>query len=272
MHILPKCFVITIETEEGARRQSAIRQLNSIGIDFRFVEGCLPDDSAVNICYDATLNYWRMKRPLSRGEVAVYLSHRRALAAFIETDAEFALILEDDFGLVEPDHFLEDVIRILRAPIRWDLVKLFDFQGPKRPRALLDLGRIAIVEYKSPTAGMVGYLVRRSGAEKLISRPILFRVIDEDIKLYWEIDLFAFSVIPNVLNEISGDLGGSTIEFERNRLRDDRSVGRSVRGTAIKFVRKWNQFLNRRRYGLAAAMKAYHRGEDAGINPASDQR
>ena len=260
MSILPKCIVITIEAEDGARRRSAIRQLNPLGIDFTFIDGCRPDEPAVDICYDARLNFWRMKRPLSRGEVAVYLSHRRALAAFIETDAEFALILEDDFGFVEPDGFVEEITSISRAPIRWDLIKLFDFQGPKKPRAWLDLGRVAIIEYKRPTAGMVGYLVRRSGAEKLMSRPNLFRAIDEDIKFYWEIDLHAFSVFPNMITEISDELGGSKIDLERQRLRADRSVGRSARGAVIKLGQKWRHFLYHRRYGLDAAMKAYRRG------------
>ena len=258
MDSLPKCFVITIETD-GARGQSAARQLNSIGLDFEFVEGCLPDDRLVSASYDQSLNYWRMKRPLSLGEVAVYLSHRRALATFLQSNAESALILEDDFGFSDPDHFIENVTKILRAPIRWDLIKLFDFQGPKRPRARFDLGRLSIVEYTSPTAGMVGYLVRRSGAQKLIARPILFRTIDEDTKLYWELDLYAYSVLPNIVTEISHELGGSTIELERQRLRDDRSFSRSFRGMGIKFARRWHQFFNRRRYSLGAAIEAYAR-------------
>jgi len=258
MDSLPKCFVITIETD-GARSRSAVRQLNSIGLDFEFVEGCLPDDPLVSASYDKTLNYRCMKRPLSFGEVAVYLSHRRAMGTFLKTDAEVALVLEDDFGLLDPDHFIEDVTMISRAPIRWDLLKLFDFQGPKRPRACLDLGRVSIVEYNSPTAGMVGYLVRRSGAEKLITRPILFRTIDEDTKLYWELDLYAYSALPNLITEISHELGGSTLESERQRLRDDRSMGRSFRGMGIKFARRWHHFLNRERYSLGAAMDAYAR-------------
>ena len=258
MDSLPKCFVITIETD-GARSRSAALQLNSIGLDFEFVEGCLPGDPLVSASYDKTLNYRHMKRPLSPGEVAVYLSHRRALEAFLKTDAEVSLILEDDFGLVDPDHFIENVATISRAPIRWDLVKLFDFQGPKTPRACLDLGRVSIVEHNSPTAGMVGYLVRRSGAEKLITRPILFRTIDEDTKFYWELDLYAYSALPNLITEISHELGGSTLESGRQRLRDDRSFSRSFRGMRIKFFRRWGHFRTRERYGLVAAMDAYAR-------------
>lgn len=271
MFALPQCFVITIEPMNGVRRQSAARQLEAVGVDFRFVEGVEADGPEVNVHYDKRLNSRLMKRPLSRGEVAAYLSHRRALEAFIETDAEFALVLEDDFALIELDHFVEAITSILRAPARWDLIKLFDYRGPKRPRARLDLGRLAIVEYKSQTSGMVGYLVRRSGARKIMLRPRLFRPIDEDIKFYWEMDLRAFSVTPNLVAEISDTLGGSAIEPERRRLRDDRSIGRSLRGNGIKLGHMWRHFLNRRRYGLRSAMQAYAQKDDADTHRASDR-
>ena len=198
-----------------------------------------------------------MKRPLSRGEIAAYLSHRRALKAFLETDAEFALILEDDFAAVDARSFAEQISKIIQAPIHWDIIKLFDYRQRKTPRARLNLGSIEIVEYSSPTAGMVAYLARRSGAQKLTKRDFVFRPIDEDIKFYWEIDLYAFSVTPNPVIEISDTLGGSLIESERARLRSHRSIKRSIRGTFIEIRRIWQHLRKRRRYGLEAAMKVH---------------
>lgn len=265
--VLPLCFVVTIEPTGGARRRSAARQLAAAGAEFRFIDGAGPGDPAIDIYYDEAANYRAMKRPLSRGEVAAYLSHRRALEAFLKTDAEFAIVLEDDFGLVEPDRFAEAVIGVLRAPVSWDLIKLFDYGRRKRSRASLSLGQLAIVEYKSQTSGMVGYIARRSGAEKLTSRSSLFRPIDEDIKFYWELDLRVFSVAPNLVTEISDGLGGSSIGPERQRLRDKRSIGRSLRGNKIKLGHMLRHFLNRGIYGLRSAIRG-NAGE-AGLNAAA---
>jgi len=256
----PLCFVITIEPDIGQRVQSALRQLSPLGIALRLVDGVRPDDIGGESLYNKDLNFRYMKRPLGRGEVAVYSSHRRALEMFLKTDSKFAIILEDDFGLLRPAHFVDEVLRILDAPLEWDLIKLFDYRGskkPKKPIAEVDLGPISIVEYSTPRAGMVGYIVRRSGAQKLISRPHLFRPIDEDLKYYWELDLWSFSVFPSLIAEISDRLGGSYIELERRRLRDDRSIRRSIRGNKIKLARLLRHFMHRRRYSLKEAMRAH---------------
>ncbi len=260
MFSLPHCFVISTQDDKGTRRHSAASQLNALAADFTFIPGYTPDDPEVDRSYSDALNHASMKRPLSRGEIAAYLSHRRALAAFLATDAEFAIILEDDFGTPDRDRFSEQISRLVQAPVQWDIIKLFDYRRRKNPRARFDLGTIELVEYMSPTAGMVAYLVRRSGARKLTERRFVFRPIDEDIKFYWEIDLYAFSVIPNLVSEISDRLGGSQIEPERALLRSKRSLRRSLRGTRIEFQRIWMHRWNRRRYGLKAAMRNYEYG------------
>lgn len=257
MFSLPHCFVISTQDNEGTRRNSATNQLNALAADFTIIPGYTPDDPEIDRDYSDALNYASMKRPLSRGEIAAYLSHRRALTAFLATGAESAIILEDDFGTIDRDRFSEHISKLLQAPVQWDLVKLFDYRRRKSPRVKLDLGTIELVEYVSPTAGMVAYLIRRTGARKLTARNFVFRPIDEDIKFYWEIDLHAFSVIPNLVSEISDTLGGSQIETERALLRSNRSLRRSIRGTYIELKRIWMHFWNRRRYGLKAAMRNY---------------
>lgn len=259
MFSLPHCFVISLQNEGGARRLSAAHQLKVLAADFTFIPGCPPDDPEVDIGYSSTLNHALMKRPLSRGEIAAYLSHRRALTAFLKTNAEFAIILEDDFSAANPDRFAEHIFKLMQAPVQWDLVKLFDYGRRKSSRARLDLGSIELVEYRSPTAGMVAYLVRRSGAQKLTERRFIFRPIDEDIKFYWETDLYSFSAYPNLVSEISETLGGSQIEPERALLRSNRSLRRSIRGTVIETRRLLIHFWNRRRYGLKSAMRNYSR-------------
>lgn len=252
---LPHCFVISIDKDGGIRLESALTQLDAIGASYSFIAGYTPEDPEIDRSYSRELNRVSMKRPLSRGEIAAYLSHRRALTAFLETGAEFAIIMEDDFGAIDPANFHDQISRLLQAPLQWDLVKLFDYQLRKKPRARLNLGTVDLVEYPSPTAGMVAYLVRRSGAKKLTRRPLLFRPIDEDIKFYWEIGIYVFSVVPNLVSELSEKLGGSIIEPERFLIRSQRSPWRALRGNLIELKRRWMHLRNRRRFGIKAAIK-----------------
>ena len=242
-------FVISIDPPDGARRRSAAAQMSAIGWPFCVVEGCLASDAQVETLYSSHLNRRRTKRPMAPGEVAIYASHRRALGAFLDSGADHGLILEDDFGVVEPERFAARIEALVSTSIVWDVIKLFDFQ-PRDVARRRPAGDIHIVHYVSPTAGMVGYLVSRDGARKLLSRQNVFRQIDEDTKYYWELDLRVYSTEPNLLREMSTDLGGSLIEKERQRVRGNRSLGRSLRGLILSADRKLRHGWHHSRFGF----------------------
>jgi glycosyl transferase, family 25 len=229
-------FVISVPTSDR-RRASAAAQLDAIGWPFQFVEGHTPDSNDARSLYSPPLNARYAKRPLTDGEIAVYASHRRALRAFLDSGAEFGLILEDDFSFVDAVALSAQITAILNARVRWDLIKLFDFET-KRIAQRDAAGDIAIVNYAAPTAGMVAYLVTRRGAELILARSSVYRPIDEDTKYYWELAIRVYSVAPNLVSEISNNLGGSLVAAERERLRHSRSLRRSIKGLWVVVDRK----------------------------------
>jgi GR25 family glycosyltransferase involved in LPS biosynthesis len=187
---------------------------------------------------------------MTAGEIAVYASHRRALRDFLDSGAEFGLILEDDFAFVDPLATPGRIAALLAVPLRWDIIKLYDY-GPGRgvvQRAAA--GDISVVNYTAPTAGMVAYLATRRGAERLLSRPSLFRQIDEDTKYYWELAIRVYSASPNPVREISDQLGGSILAAEREALRGQRSLRRSLKGLFLTIDRKLRHRWHRRRFRL----------------------
>ena len=245
----PDTFVISVDSPDGPRRRSAQAQLDAIDWPFRFVEGYASGSPEAMALYCARLNRRRSKRPLTAGEIAAYASHRLALRMFLDGGAPFGLILEDDFGIAEPDRFAARVANILEAPVRWHFLKLFDYQpGPiaqRRPAGDLD-----IVHYAEPGAGMVAYLVNREGARKFLARELVFRQIDEDTKFYWELGIRVLSVSPNPVTEMSDRIGGSLIEAERLRLRTARTLRRSLKGLRIVIDRQLRHLWHRRRFGI----------------------
>ena len=242
-------FVISIDPADGPRRNSAKAQLDGIGWRYRFVEGCAPDAPEVLAQYSAQLNRKKSKRPLTGGELAAYASHRLALRMFLDSGSPYGLILEDDFGLVEPQSFARRVADVLAAPVEWHLIKLYDYQVrqiAERRKA----GDAEIVNYVAPTAGMVAYLASREGAQRFLSRSQVFRRIDEDTKYYWELGLTVLSVSPNPVTEISGEMGGSLLHAAREELRALRSLRRSLKGLRIVTARKLLHHWHRRRFGI----------------------
>lgn len=238
-HPKPLTLVVTVDIDSGPRRKSADKQLAALNWPYQFVQGLTPQNPETVALYDPQLNRRRCKRPLAPVEVAAYASHRKAMQVFLETDQPLALILEDDFRLLEAAAFTARMEGLVSAPVEWDILKLFDFQQ----RAVVDevsVGDVAIVSHGSPTAGMVGYLVTRQGAKKMLSRPRVFRQIDEDIKYFWELKLRVLSVRPNLVTDISERLGGSLLEADRNEVKQKRHWTVSVKALGQTAMRQIN--------------------------------
>jgi len=116
--------------------------------------------------YDADAAYKFFGRPMTGPEVGCYLSHMSVLDRFLESDARFALVLEDDFEPAFEDSFAATaaVLEILRSKSAdfCDLVNLGNY--PRRPRKC---------EF-SVTAGGEDTLISRAGYFPLGAFSLIF--------------------------------------------------------------------------------------------------
>ncbi|MBW3098360.1 glycosyltransferase family 25 protein [Pseudohoeflea coraliihabitans] len=248
--------VITCRKSPERRRLSATAQLETLGLEMvtEVVDGLVDDDPVIDQLYDEVANRWRAKRPLSRSEISAYGSHRLAWQRLLANGHGAAFVVEDDFGLKDPE-------KVTAALSNWqallgegrDIVKLFDYEKRTKNRVAANrrVGELELVKWRSPTAGMVAYMVSRQGAEKLLARSKVFRQIDEDIKYFWELGLNVWSLPGNPVIEISDQLGGSLIESDRKRLKN-RRLTRSIWGNLLTLDRKV-----RTRWHLARERKAH---------------
>ncbi len=123
------------------------------------------------------------KSPLS-GEVGCYLSHLKAMNAFLSSDARFALILEDDVQLCE------DVPRVLNGlqdcPQDWDLVKLSGVhRGTPVKLQSLDAEHDLVVMLSKCT-GASAYVLNRRAAEVLAAGLLPMRIpFDHEFDRAW---------------------------------------------------------------------------------------
>jgi glycosyl transferase family 25 len=235
-------LVVTCRISPQERIESALRNIEELKVPLKVevIDGLIAEDGEVDTLYDARRNRFGMKRPLTRVEIAVYGSHRRAWERLIQSGKPSALILEDDFTISDQATFLSAInnsAKIL-GPKR-DIVKLFDFEKRKanRPLVLREVEGITLVKWSSPTAGMVAYLITREAAQKFLSRPKIWRQIDEDTKFFWELELDIWSVPDCPVADNSDALGGSLIEHERLRNRQ-RRLSRSLWGNVLSINRR----------------------------------
>jgi GR25 family glycosyltransferase involved in LPS biosynthesis len=113
-------------------------------------------------------------------EEACFASHMKALKAFLASDHDYAIILEDD--ALPQDGFVEAMSLFLAARPPVDLVKL---EGVKRRGRRLAvrvarLGNVDLVKSLRPSSGSAAYLVSRAGAAKLLNRAGTLRVPMDD--------------------------------------------------------------------------------------------
>lgn len=138
-------------------------------------------------------------REIYPGEYGCYFSHMLALKAFVDSEAQFGIILEDD---VIPDSDLnERVVSIIEENIEFDIVKLVNHRavgfitlsktskGDKVGRTLF-----------GPQGSAAAYLVSRKGALKLINRrKVMCLPWDVALERYWEIDANVLTIKDNLL-------------------------------------------------------------------------
>ena len=232
-----EALVLTIDAPDGPRRGNAARQLESLGIGYRFIEGVDGEAAEAKALYSPIRNLLLAKRSLTPGEIAVYAGHRRAWRHLVSTGNACALVLEDDFGFIDQSAFKASLVDCVGAPAGWDIVKFFDFR-PKPIVSRASIGATELASYKYPASGAVAYLINATAARHLLARRRIFRPVDEDFAWCWPLAGRIWSVVPNPVVEISADLGGSTLEAGRQDIKKRDNPVRSLWGNVIQGVKQ----------------------------------
>lgn len=245
-----RCYVLTIKDDLHPRLANARTQLDALGFEFEIIRGATPADIHKPDVYSALGNRILMKRALSDGEIACYVSHRRMWQAFLASGFEHGLFFEDDFHAADPMALEKAVHDCLASSRTWDVIKLFDY-NPKRIVQQRLAGQTRLVAYKYPASGNVAYLMNRKAATSLLKRRRFCRPVDEDMAHMWEFDIRIWSVLPNPVSEISHLLGGSQIGEARILTKRKKNIGRSLwgnvlqawkLGNSIRYWRKMSHF------------------------------
>ena len=245
---LPAVIILTCKLSPPERMQHARNQakMHFSPEQIITIDGVIGSDPEVDKLFDARrASIWSKYSP-GRSEIATYATHRLAWKALVDGECEHALILEDDFHIDDPGLVKAalDQAPALLGDGR-HLIKLFDYP---RDRSIgqgtrMHVDGISLVKWERTRAGLVGYLLSREGAKRLLQRQRVFRVVDEDIKFFWELKLDIWSIPGNPVCENAVNLGGSLLETERGRKRQ-RSLSRSIKGILLAMHRDLHTRLN----------------------------
>lgn len=207
-----KLFIINLN-RATERWQRVCEILDKEGVDYERIEA-IDGQREEAVCEANTefpVPYSKWFRPLTRGEVACSLSHRKAWQRIVELGLPYALILEDDFILQANDWQLA-LNRVLASQQTFDLVKLSRAEEDKltKVKPLTDKYYLA-KSYPIPIDA-VATLVSKQGATKLLDGiKKIHRPVDFEFKNYWEYDLQLYSIYPNLFTQVELEVMDSYI-------------------------------------------------------------
>ncbi|TGD41349.1 glycosyltransferase family 25 protein [Pseudotabrizicola sediminis] len=160
-------WLINLPTDVG-RRSAMEHQLTKLGLSWQLfpaIDGRARRDELLKGADEAA--YQRnMGMSLLPGKLGVYASHLAVWEAFIASDHDVAMILEDD--VVFHDDFLEALATALAGREHWDLVR-FNAIRAKLPVTQGTLGNYRLNAYVGPFTGNACYLIKKDVARKLVS-------------------------------------------------------------------------------------------------------
>ena len=224
-----------------ARLHSAAAQLAILGWKHVVITGHGPADPEIASGYSRWRNLLLCKRSLSNREIAAYLGHRLIWRRIVDDGHDYALVLEDDFVCTDRDLAAQVMASAPALMADWHMLKLFDFRA-RRPDAVFLHGGLQLAVYARPNSGLVGYFISRECCEALLASTTVYRPADEEIRYWFSTRIRICSVLPNVVTDNSDVLGGSLIEADREGIRSQRNVVRSIWSnviTAYIKLRSW---------------------------------
>ena len=145
-------------------------------------------------------------------EIGCFLSHRQAWAKLIESDADAALVLEDDMSIGAP---FSDALRLAcRNVERFGYVQ---FQTRPQSGDVVDTeGSASLFQPSVTPLRASGQLVSRDCAARLLELTEIFdRPVDTFLQMHWHTGTRVTAIWPSGLEDMTGASGGSTIKKKR---------------------------------------------------------
>ncbi len=192
----PRCAVWVISLESARERREAFgNQAQKTSLQWQFVKAYT--EVPQPLVYDESRVTRRFGRPLSPGELGVYASHYKAWEAFLKSDLDQILLLEDDVLVDWP--LVERLARVNLAEQHVDFLRMF----ATHPIA----GRVSMYRFCSPhshllrlqglTLGLQAYFLTRHAAQVLLATGVeILEPIDWVTARYWKYRLPNYCLFP----------------------------------------------------------------------------
>ncbi|WP_419907630.1 glycosyltransferase family 25 protein [Hoeflea sp.] len=212
---LSPAYLINLD-RNPERLKTSGEALNSIGMKFQRFTGVDYREMDTQSMHSAvhTSPNARIKRNLSPGEIACFLSHVEVWRTIAEGRADMAWVFEDDISFCE--NAREVMLEIESGARNWDLVRLYSHKALSLEQAKPLIAGYSIALSRKIPMSTIGYAISRPAAEYLSKTMVPFSVpVDSALKQWWVHGLCTRTVSPSLCEPRRDNATSSTLEGDR---------------------------------------------------------
>jgi glycosyl transferase family 25 len=237
-HRQVRAFVINLDSA-GDRWATAERNFTATGLDFIRVPAI--DGTRLELPvsgYSEPLFRRRHGRTTNLREVGCYLSHVRALEMFLESEAEYGLICEDDVTF--HGDFSAVLESLCRSCTHWDIARLSGLGKGSAIRAIPLRGPHYLCINLGRLKGAGAYVVSRRAAYALVRSLLPMKVpFDHAVDREWFCGLRAVSVQPFPISQTESGFRTSIQRGPARRLGGWRRMISTYPYQAVNEMARW---------------------------------
>ncbi len=211
-----KAFIIHLA--RAADRQPQVARLaKSLPVEadvIEAVDGRMLDSQTIARVYRRKLHKPRYPFALGTNEIACFLSHRKAWQAIVDQNLDAGFVIEDDVALTaEFDAAFQTACKIMTP----ESFIRFPFRERETGREIINENGVRVIAPVPVGLGMVAQLIGIDAAKHLLERTQSFdRPVDTMAQMNWVTGLTPLSILPGGVQEISAQLGGTTIQHKKS--------------------------------------------------------
>jgi glycosyl transferase family 25 len=245
---MSECKAFIIHLERSALRRPQVERLRAAlpgpSEILAATDGAALSQSEVDAAYVRHLRRPAYPFRLNRAEIGVFLSHRAAWRKIVDEGLDYALVFEDD-AEIDAEAFAKTCAQAQRTRSLWTYALAPSDKTRIRGETLAQENGVALIRPDNPPLRAIAQFVSNEAARRLLAATAPFdRPIDTFLQMSWitGVELLAFR--PSGVGDVSGALGGSTIQAKRKPLgqRLARELGRPLYRAQ---VRLWHAFAKR---------------------------
>ena len=211
-----KCGVFLINLDRSPERLAlATENFSKVGMPFQRIAGYDASKEDTSLCEIDQVAFTKIhgRKSIRKGEIGVYQSHLRAINSFLESDKDFAIILEDD--VLPLAHAINSIEQLIAWESDWDIVPLFHFHSGG-PVTLKHSDSLKLTVHLAHISSSAAYMINRHAAQVLIKHMAVQRVcVDHALFENWAHGLRLRGILPMAM-QLSAQANISTINAENS--------------------------------------------------------